>query len=354
MKLEELGFGHWFKSKIDPIKLLEYQIARVVTVNKDSYIVRNEKKDVFAEVTGKFIFNADSPLDYPIVGDWVYAKYFDQDSFAVINEIFPRKTTLKRKTSGKKIEFQLIAANIETAFIIQSLDYNYNLRRLERYLAMIYEGNIRPIVLLSKNDLLSPVNVEKKISEIHTVMPDIQIVAFSNITNSGLSGVEELLIPGETYCLLGSSGVGKTSLLNALLAETRFEVQAIREKDGKGRHTTARRQLNSLKNGAMLIDTPGMRELGNIGLESGINHTFDEIVKLSRQCRFNNCSHLQEDGCAVLAALKNGTISRERYQNYIKMHKESIHHEMSYLEKRRKNKQFGKLIKSIKKQIKSK
>ncbi|GAI76810.1 unnamed protein product [marine sediment metagenome] len=136
MKLEKLGLGDWFKDKIDPTKLIEYRIARVVTVNKDSYIIRNEKKDVFAEVTGKFIFNADSPLDYPIVGDWVYAKYFNQDSFAVISEIFPRETTLKRKTSGKKIEFQLIAANIETAFIVQSLDYNYNLRRLERYLAM--------------------------------------------------------------------------------------------------------------------------------------------------------------------------------------------------------------------------
>jgi len=354
MKLEKLGLSHWFKDKIDPTKLIEYQIARVVTVSKDSYIIRNEKKDVFAEITGKFKFNADSPLDYPTVGDWVYAKYLNQDSFAAINEIFPRKTILKRKTSGKKIEFQLIAANIETAFIVQSLDYNYNLRRLERYLAMINESNIRPVVLLSKNDLLSPMDVGEKISEIHTVMPDIQIVAFSNITNSGLSEVEELLIPGETFCLLGSSGVGKTSLLNTLLAEARFEVQAIREKDGKGRHTTARRQLNILKNGAMLIDTPGMRELGNIGLESGINNTFGEIAKLSRQCRFNNCSHIQEDGCAVLAALKDGTISQERYQNYIKMNKESTYHEMSYLEKRRKNKQFGKFIKSVKKHIKSK
>jgi len=354
MKLEELGFSHWFKSKIDPTKLIEYQIARIVTVNKDSYLIRNRKKDVFAEVTGKFKFDADLPLDYPTVGDWVYAKYFNQDSFAVISEIFPRKTILKRKTSGKKIEFQLIAANIETAFIIQSLDYNYNLRRLERYLAMINESNIRPIVLLSKNDLLSPLNVEEKISEIHTIMPDLQIMAFSNITNSGLSKIEELLIPGETFCLLGSSGVGKTSLLNNLLTEAQFETRAIREKDGKGRHTTARRHLNILKNGAMLIDTPGMRELGNIGLESGIDNTFDEISELSRQCHFNNCSHTQENGCAVLSALKEGTISRERYENYIKMNKESAYHEKSYYEKRRKDKQFGKMIKSVKKHIKSK
>lgn len=354
MKLETLGLSHWFKGKIDPAKLNEYQIARVITVNKDSYIIRNEKKDVFAEVTGKFEFNADSPLDYPTVGDWVYAKYLNQDSFAVINEILPRKTILKRKTSGKKIEFQLIAANIETAFIVQALDCNYNLRRLERYLAMINESNICPIVLLRKNDLLSPMDVGEKISEIHTVMPDIQVVTFSNITNSGLGEVEKLLAPSETFCLLGSSGVGKTSLLNNLLAEARFKIQAIREKDGKGRHTTAHRQLNILKNGAMLIDTPGMRELGNIDAESGINNTFDEITKLAEQCRFNNCSHIQDDGCAVLAALRDGKISQERYQNYIKMNKESIYYGMSYLEKRRKNKQFGKFIKSVKKHIRSK
>ena len=354
MKLEELGLSHWFKDKIDSKKLIEYQIARVVTVNKDSYLIRNEKKDVFAEVTGKLKFNVDSPLDYPTVGDWVYVKYIDQDSFAVISEIFPRKTILKRKTAGKKIEFQLIAANIETAFIVQSLDHNYNLRRLERYLTIIHESNIRPIILLSKNDLLSSVNAEEKISEIHTIMPDIQVVAFSNITSSGVSKVEELLIPGETFCLLGSSGVGKTSLLNNLLTEVQFKTRPIREKDGKGRHTTSRRHLNILKNGAMLIDTPGMRELGNIGLESGIDDTFDEISELSRQCRFNNCSHTQENGCAILAALKEGTISQERYQNYLKINKESVYHEKSYYEKRRKDKQFGKMIKSAKKQIKNK
>ena len=352
MKLEELGFGHWFKDKIDSKKLIEHQIARVVIVNKDSYLIRNEKKDVFAEVSGKLKFNADSPLDYPTVGDWVYAKYFDQDSFAVISEIFPRKTILKRKKSGKKIEFQLIAANIETAFIVQSLDHNYNLRRLERYLSMINESNIRPVVLLSKNDLLSTMDIEEKISEVHSIMSDIQVMAFSNITSSGVSKIEELLTPGETFCLLGSSGVGKTSLLNSLLTEARFKTQAIREKDGKGRHTTSNRHLNILINGAMLIDTPGMRELGNIGLESGIDDTFDDILELSLQCRFNNCSHTQEDGCAILAALKEGTISQERYRNYLKINKESVYHEKSYYEKRRKDKRFGKMIKLAKKQMK--
>lgn len=347
MNLDELGFSNWFQEKIDFTKLNEYKIARVIAVNKDSYIIKNEKNDVIAELTGKMVFGADSPLDYPTVGDWVYAQYLDEGSFAVIHEILPRKSILKRKTSGKKIEFQLIAANIDTAFIIQSLDFNYNLRRLERYLVMVNESNIHPVVLLSKSDLISPNELEEKISEIHAAMPVIQIVAFSNINNCGLDGVKKILNFGKTFCLLGSSGVGKTTLLNSLLDKELFETQAVREKDGKGRNTTTRRQLINLNNGAMVIDTPGMRELGNIGIESGLNDTFDEIAVLSSQCRFNDCSHTHENKCAVLTALKNGKISRERYQNYIKMKKESIYNEMSYFAKRQKDKQFGKLYKSV-------
>ncbi len=347
MHLEELGFSHWFQERMDSTNVSDCQIARVITVTGDSYIIRNGQNDAFAELTGKLMFNADSSLDYPTVGDWVYAQYYDEGSLAIIHEIIPRKTILKRKTSGKRVEFQLVAANIDTAFIIQSLDANYNLRRLERYLVMINAANIRPIVLLSKSDLLSPGDVEEKVADIHKLMPSLQIAAFSNKSNSGLHQIIEFLVPKETYCLLGSSGVGKTTLLNNLLGEAQFDTQAIREKDGKGRHTTTRRQLNTLKNGAMLIDTPGMREMGNFGIESGIDNTFDEIAELSKQCRYNNCSHTQEKGCAVLVALQNGTLSRERYQNYEKMNKESAYYEMSYLEKRRKDKQFGKFCKSV-------
>lgn len=352
MNREELGFSKWFQDRVDPAKLADYEIARVITVNKESSIINNTKNDLFAKTTGKLMFNVDTPFDYPTVGDWVYAQFFDNDSFAVIHEIFPRRSLLKRKTSGKKIEFQLIAANIDTAFIIQSLDSNYNLRRLERYLAMVNEGNIHPVVLLSKSDLLSPTEREEKISEIHRVMPDIQIVAFSNIDHSGLDRVKSLLKFGETFCLLGSSGVGKTTLLNSLLGKELFKTHAVREKDGKGRQTTARRQLIRLKNGAMVIDTPGMRELGNFGIESGLQETFDEIAELSSQCRFNDCSHIQENGCAVLAALRDGKISEERYQSYIKMVKESTYNEMSYLEKRRKDREFGKMYREAKKYIK--
>jgi ribosome biogenesis GTPase len=347
ISIKKLGFHNWFQDRIDPAKVGNGHIARITTVHKESYIITNEKGDVPAEITGKLMFGADSPLDYPAVGDWVYAQFLDNDSFAVIHDIFPRKSLLKRKTSGKKVEFQLIATNIDTSFIIQSLDANYNLRRLERYMVMINESNIEPVVLLSKSDLLPLNDIEKRIADIHSLMPTLQIVPFSNKDKSGLDRVKDILLPGNTFCLLGSSGVGKTTLLNNLMGEALFETQPVREKDGKGKHITARRQLIRLKDGAMVIDTPGMRELGNIAVDAGIYSTFDEMAELSKQCRYKDCSHIQEQGCAILAALKDGTISQERYQNFVKLHKESAYYEMSYLEKRRKDKKFGKFVKSV-------
>jgi len=352
MNLQELGFDDWFRDKVDPGKTTLYKIARVIAVNKDNYAIRNETCDAIAELTGKLMFGAESPLDYLAVGDWVYAQYLDEDTFAIIHEILPRKSSLQRKSSGKKIDFQLIAANIDTAFVVQSLDANYNLRRLERYLVMVNEARIHPIVLLSKSDLLSVEELEDKIAQIHMLMPDVEISAFSNISKSGLDMVKSMLKPKQTYCLLGSSGVGKTTLLNSLLGNAVFEIQAVRVKDSKGRHTTTRRQLISLENGAMIIDTPGMRELGNISVDSGLSDTFTEIVELSNKCRYTDCTHMLEEGCAVLAAVKDKMIEPERYENYVKMNKESSFNEMSYLQKRQKDKDFGKMIKTAKKQLK--
>ncbi|MCK5454873.1 MAG: ribosome small subunit-dependent GTPase A [Calditrichia bacterium] len=354
MSITKLGFNDWFQNKVDPGKSADLQIARVITVNKDNYTINNGRAETVAEITGKLIFKADSPLDYPAVGDWVYTQYFDEGFFAIIHDILPRKSLLKRKTPGKKIDFQLIAANIDTALIMQSLDENYNLRRLERYLVMIYNSEINPLVLLSKSDLATPDEIENKRADIRNVMPDVQVVAFSNNDDADLERMNQLLISEKTYCLLGSSGVGKTTLLNNLLHEERFDTQAIREKDGRGRHTTARRQLIVLENGSMIIDTPGMRELGNMDIETGLSDTFGEIAALAGDCRFNDCTHTQEEGCTVLAALKEGIISQERYQNYLKMKKESAYYDRSYLEKRQRDKEFGKMYKSVMKHKKKK
>jgi len=351
MNLQELGFGDWFQDKVDPAQTAQYKIARVIAVNKDNYAIKSEAGDAIAEITGKIMHDASSPLDYPGVGDWVYTQHFDDGTFAVIHQILPRKSTLYRKTSGKKIDFQMIAANIDTALIVQSLDVNYNLNRLERYLVMVNEARIHPVVLLSKNDLISDTELEDKIAQIRTLMPDVEVVAFSNIDTSGLDVVKALLQPKQTYCLLGSSGVGKTTLLNSLLGNAQFEIQAVREKDSKGRHTTTRRHLVSLEDGAMIIDTPGMRELGNIAVDTGLKDTFDDIEELADKCRYSNCTHGLEEGCAVLAAVKDKTITPQRYENYVKMLKESAFNEMSYQQKRQKDKDFGKMIQGHKKRL---
>lgn len=352
--IEKLGFNKWFEQKADLTKHDNCRLARVINVNKNNYIVSNGVKEIHAELTGKFMFNSESALDYPTVGDWVYVQLFDDESLAVIHELLPRKSVLKRKTAGKKIDYQLIAANIDTAIIMQALDENYNLRRLERYLVMVNENGIKPFVLLSKADLLEPDEIERRINEIHSILPDINVAAFSNNNSADIEKIKAVLTPGKTFCLIGSSGVGKSTLLNKLIHQDLFKTLPIREKDGRGKHTTTRREMVVLDNGAIIIDNPGMRELGVISVETGLNDTFAEITALSGECLFKDCTHTIEKGCAVLKALEEGTITKERYGNFIKMYKESQYYEMSYLEKRQKDKKFGKFMHSYLKHNKDK
>ena len=351
--MEKLGFGKWFQDRVDPVDLNGFDIARVVAVHKDSYVINKGENDVFAELIGKMVFGATSPIDYPAVGDWVCATFHDKNTFSIIHGVLPRKSLLKRKTPGKKVDFQLIAANIDVALIVQSLDADFNIRRLERYLVMAKDSHIAPVVLLSKSDLLASEEIAGKVSEIHKTMPGLHVLSFSNGNESSLKNVRDILAPRQTYCLLGSSGVGKTTLLNNLVGESIFATKAVREKDGKGRHTTTNRQLIILDCEAMLIDTPGMRELGNFSVEIGIDETFAEIKALSEQCQFNDCTHTNEKGCAVLTAVKDGKVSEDRYRNYMKIRKESAYLEMSYLEKKQKDRQFGKMCKTIMKHKKN-
>jgi ribosome biogenesis GTPase len=345
--LKALGFGEWLRENVNPLDLERFDIARVFAVHKDSYILNNGENDVSAELIGKLLFSANSPVDLPTVGDWVLATFYDEGAFSIIHNVLPRKSLLKRKTAGQQVDFQLIAANIDVAFIVQSLDKDFNLRRLERYLVMVKDSHIEPIVLLSKSDLFRTEDINSRVTEIHKIMPFLHVLPFSNENDAGLKEVRDLLAPQKTYCLLGSSGVGKTTLLNNLMGDTVFTTKTVRKKDSKGRHATTSRQLIKLECGAMIIDNPGIRELGGFSLETGVDGTFAEIAELSEQCQFNDCMHVSDKGCAVLKAVKSGQISEDRYQNYIKMKKESDYYEMSYLEKRQKDKQFGKMIKTV-------
>jgi ribosome biogenesis GTPase len=352
MELEQLGFDDWFREKSRDMFQPGFAVARVTRVDRDRYLVRNERDEVQAEPTGKLLFSADSSQDLPCVGDWVLVQYHNDGVLAIIHDVLARRTFLRRKSAGAKVEYQMIASNIDVAFIMQSCDLDFNLRRMERYFVMAHEGRVEPVILLSKSDLISPEELEARISEIRDLQISARIVAFSSRTEVGLQTVRQALQPGKTYCLLGSSGVGKTTLLNHLLGREAFETQPVREKDGRGRHTTAQRQLTILDNGALLVDTPGMRELGLIAVGNTIDQSFTDIYELSQHCRFSDCSHSVELDCAVLAAVQRGELSQDRYQSYIKLMKESEFHEMTYAERRKKDKQFGRMIKTAMEQLK--
>ncbi len=349
MELQDLGFDEWFQDKLKEYGVNSYDIARITAVNRDNYLVRNENVEVLAELSGRFRFSIESESDLPTVGDWVLVTYLDANNFAIIEHVLPRITILKRKVAGKKISYQMIAANIDTAFIIQSCDFNFNLRRLERYLVAIRDGNAEPVVLLSKSDLVSQAELDEILSAIEEVKINSRVIAYSVESGSGLTEIRQLLKPGRTFCLLGSSGVGKTTLINNLIGRDTFATKSVRRKDSKGRHTTTRRQLICLDNGAMLIDTPGLREFGNIDVDSGIVEVFPDIEKLVDGCRFKDCSHTGEAGCSVLEAVGNGNLSQARYDSYLKLKKESEHYHLSYVEKRKKDRNIGRFIKSAKK-----
>src|SRR5512143_2080365 len=347
MELITLGFDQWFADKRSEALRPDCTVARVTAVHKDSYLVRNENSELLAELAGNFAYSAESSIDLPSVGDWALVQYHNADTFAIIHGLLPRRSFLRRKTPGKKIDYQMIAVNIDFALIVQACDFDFNLRRLERYLVMVNEGHIEPILLLTKSDLVSPEKLEQRISEVRQANIKCKVLPLSNVTGFGVDHVRQLLEPGKTYCLVGSSGVGKTTLLNNIIGRDVFETNAVRASDGKGRHTTTQRQLIVLDQGAMLIDTPGMRELGNIGVSSGLEESFADIWSLSKTCRFANCTHTQEVGCALLAAFEHGTLQADRYQSYLKLMKESEYNELSYVEKRRKDRKFGQFVKTV-------
>jgi len=351
MKLSDLGFDRWFEAHADEMIHKDHDIARVSAVDRNSYMIRNELKEIPAELAGKFYFNIDSPVELPCAGDWVTVQYHNDGTSAIIHAVFPRKTFLRRKRAGTEVDYQMIAANIDIAFIVQSCHFDFNLPRLNRYLVMAADGHVEPVIILAKTDLISHDELQEKLAAVKQAGITTRVIALSNITGSGFDELNQVLIPGKTYCLLGSSGVGKTTLINHLTGRDDLDTKAV-SGTGEGTHSTTRRQLIVLDKGVMFIDTPGMRELGLLGAGEGVDKGFEDIIELSTACRYADCSHTQESGCAVLAAIANHGLSEERYLSYLKLRKESDFHEMSYLEKRKKDKAFGRFIKEVKKNLK--
>lgn len=328
MNLLTIGLTDTVKKEFDLVNTDEtFIIGRVALEHKRMYRVWTEQGELLCEVSGKFGFNALSREDFPAVGDWVMVKPRIDEGKGTILSVLPRKSKFSRKMAGSTAEEQIVAANVDTVFLVNSLNEDLNLRRIERYLLLTWESGANPVIVLSKADLCA--RVAEMMAEVEAISLGVPVVAISAELREGLEKLEPFLQPGKTIALLGSSGVGKSTLTNRLLGKDRQLVQEIRQSDDKGRHTTTHRELVQLPNGSVLIDTPGMRELQLWESSDGLAETFSEIEELASACRFRDCSHQDEPGCAVLDAIQEGRIAAERLLSYQKLQKE-----LAYIERK--------------------
>jgi ribosome biogenesis GTPase len=351
MDPSDLGYSNEFEEYLKAHKLDSFGVGRVISEHRERYVVKTTENEYDAEILGNLRFTARSRADFPAVGDWVAISAYDDDK-VLIHAVLPRKTVIERQTAGRQGEKQIIAANIDYAFIVQAADRDFNLNRMERYLAICNTAGVKPLILLSKSDLLSETDLNELLIRIKERVKGVPVVAISNETLNGFDELESLIIKSKTYCLLGSSGVGKSTLLNNLSGRPMMKTDEISTSTHKGRHVTSHRELIVLKNGGILIDNPGMREVGITDGSEGIELTFDEISQWAKNCKFKDCTHTGEAGCAVIAAVEIGEIDRGAYDNYLKLRKESEFFEATVAERRKKDKEFGKMVKNFKKDMK--
>jgi ribosome biogenesis GTPase len=319
MNLSELGWSDFFAHSFEAYRVQDYTVGRVALEHKQAYTLYTEQGELSATVSGKLRHQAIAAEDFPAVGDWVVIRTRDQGK-ATIHDILPRKSKFSRKTVGGKTQEQIVAANIDTVFLVAGLDHDFNLRRIERYLVLAWESGATPVILLNKADLCDA--VEERVLEVEEVAIAVPIVVLSAAQNQGLDALQPYLKAGQTSALLGSSGVGKSTLTNQLIGTAQQSVQPVRQRDSRGRHTTTHRELLLLPCGSCIIDTPGMREIQIWSEGAGLEETFTDIEALAEQCRFRDCQHRQEPGCAVRQALEAGALDEQRLASFQKLQKE--------------------------------
>ncbi|TPG82507.1 ribosome small subunit-dependent GTPase A [Brevibacillus laterosporus] len=320
MDLKTLGWNQHFEQHFASYTDPTFIVGRVTLEHKRIYRVMTEGGELLAEISGKMRYQAFDREDYPAIGDWVVMHPRWEEQKATIHAILPRQSKFSRKAAGGSLEEQIVAANVNTVFLVNALNLDFNLRRIERYLLVTWESGANPVIVLSKADLCE--DIEDKIAEVESIALGVPIFAISSVAHQGLEQLLPYVQVGQTVALLGSSGVGKSSLVNALSNQQLQVVQEVRSGDDRGKHTTTHRELFFLPSGGLMIDTPGMRELQLWDSNEGLADTFKDIEELAERCRFYDCKHTTEPGCAIQTALEDGTLTDKRYQNYVKLQRE--------------------------------
>jgi len=314
--IDQYGWSDALARDFEPHARAGYAPGRVIVQRRGAYVVATDEGELRAKPSGRLLHEA-REAGVPVVGDWVALTTNLAERSATLHAILPRRTAFARRAADSVQTLQVIAANIDVAFVVTSMNADFNARRLERYLAAAWQSGARPVVLLTKSDLSDA--PQALVDDVAALAAGCPVIAVSSRDGAGLDAVSAQIAAGETCVLIGSSGVGKSTLVNVLLGEDRMATQAIRETDARGRHTTSHRQLVLLPGGGMILDTPGIREVGLIDAEEGLGVVFDDIERLAEQCRFRDCGHANEPGCAVRGALQSGALDPARWASFQKL-----------------------------------
>lgn len=338
LNLIELGWSPLFQENYEPYRERGYSVGRVVKEHRQLYNIAAASGELLGELAGKLRFTAAERTDLPAVGDWVVMK--EEGNRAIIQAVLPRKSKFSRNVAGSVTEEQIVAANVDTVFLVMALNQDFNLRRMERYLLLAWESGANPVIVLSKADLCD--DPDRQTAQVQAIAPGVPVHTISALHTEGINMLEPYLVQGRSIALIGSSGAGKSTLINVLAGQELQRVNDIRQGDGRGKHTTTHRELIVLPQGGIIIDTPGMRELQLNAVDEGLSAAFEDIERLSEACRYSDCKHQREPGCAVQSAIASGELDRKRYQNYVKMEKE-----LAYAMRREKEKE--RLLKKMEK-----